>query len=405
MKNPATHKVNDKALNNGLPTIYDPSLTLRNKDLKVISVPDILHAPSQAEGYSAYLQFNGYPIDTSGAPTGTIQIVENDVFVITEGCNYHLNPERDYSAISDTNRIAEIEQSVITAAYVTICKSIAKGEWSVIFALPNDGKTLIILATIVQQIAAGLLNGRNVFYFNLDDARSAYLEKLKILKPFKVIVFDEDPVSVMLDLIKARRAKDKVIVIDTLIRVCDTNNRHEILRLSEICRRFCALGGTVITLAHANKHLGKDGAPVLEGVGLIRSNAHCVSYLQKYDDIIKMVNIKKRTFVEPEVIFQIDKDLPYPDLFASVRVLSGQQAKQLLADRAQDQLILEHPIIIQTIKDAILNGNQLRTALAGEVRDNTGEWLKTIYRVLDELEGKLWKMTKGPNNSKIYTLL
>ena len=209
----------------------------------------------------------------------------------------------------------------------------------------------------------------------------------------------------MLDLIKARRAKDKVIVIDTLIRVCDTNNRHEILRLSEICRRFCALGGTVITLAHANKHLGKDGAPVLEGVGMIRSNAHCVSYLQKYDDIIKMVNIKKRTFVEPEVIFQIDKDLPYPDLFASVRVLSGQQAKQLLADRAQDQLILEHPIIIQTIKDAILNGNQLRTALAGEVRDNTGEWLKTIYRVLDELEGKLWKMTKGPNNSKIYTLL
>ena len=406
MRNLAIYKVNDKALTNGLPTIYVESIAIFNKDLKEVNLSDILQDAKRAQGYGVYVQVNGNVPGTAILPEGTIHIVGNDVFVESENYNYHLNPKLDFSAISDTKKIAEIEKTVVDTCHVTSCQTIAKGEWSVVFGQPNHAKTLVIVATVTQQISNGIIKGEDVFYFNLDDARPGYLEKLKILEPFGVIVLDSDPFAVMTNLINARQAKDKVLIIDTLICICDTNIRQDILDLSKICRSFCELGGTVITLAHANKHLDrKTGEPILEGVGLIRNNAHCVSYLQKFDDIIKMVNIKKRALVEPKVIFQIGKDLPYPDLFNSVRALTGQEAAKLLEDRERDQLTLDHPTIVQTIRDIILKGNDLRTTLACEVRDNTGESLKTIYRVLDGLEGKLWTMTKGLNNSKVYELV
>jgi hypothetical protein len=293
----------------------------------------------------------------------------------------------------------------VNAAYVTSCETIAKGEWTVVFAKPNDGKTLIILATLAQQISNGIINGDDVFYFNLDDARPGYLEKLKILKPLNVIVLDQDPMGIMIDLINNNQAKDKIVIIDTLIQICDTNNRKEIIDCSGLFEKFTDLGGTVLTLAHANKYPDKNGVPILEGVGLIRNKAHCVFYLQKFDDIIKMVNIKKRTHVEVEVTFQIGKHTKYTDLFNSVRTLTDEEAAKLLKDRKQDQLAIDHKTIVDTIKETILNGIDHRTALSKEVHKNTGDYMKTIYVVLDDLKGKLWTETRGSGYSKIYSII
>ena len=309
MKSPAIHKVNNKALNNGKQTIYSESITILNKELKRVTLNDILKNTGQAQGCRIYVQDDSITIDTNNPPENIIHIIGEDVFVEAENQNYHLNPKLDYSAISDTKNIAAIEKNVVNAAYVTSCNTIAKGEWTVVFAKPNDGKTLITLATVAQQISNGVIKGDDLFYFNLDDARPGYLEKLKILKPFNVIVLDKDPIRIMIDLINNNQAKDKIVIIDTLISICDTNNRKEIIDCSGLFENFTDLGGTVITLAHANKYPDKNGVPILEGVGLIRNKAHCVFYLQKFDDIIKMVNIKKRTHVEVEVTFQIGKNL------------------------------------------------------------------------------------------------
>ena len=344
--------------------------------------------------------------DTNKLPENIIHIIGYDVFVESENCNYHLNPKLDYSAISDTKNIAAIEQNIENTIHVTSCNTIAKGEWTVVFAKPNHGKTLITLATVAQQISNGIINGDDVFYFNLDDARPSYLEKLKILKPFNTIVLDKHPTPIMTDLIKNQQAKDKIVIIDTLIRICDTNDRQKIISCSGLFESFTKLGGTVTTLAHANKHLNKKtGVPILEGVGLIENNAHCVSYLQKFDDIIKMVNIKRRTPVEKEVTFQIGKDLNYTDLFNSVRTLTNDEATQLFQDREKEHLAKKHDTIVKTIQETIINGTDHRTALAKEVHKNTGDYMKTIYTVLDELEGKFWKMAKGPNNSKVYSII
>ena len=407
MKSPAIYKVNDKALKNGKQTIYSESITILNKELKEIKLNNILENVGQAQGYKVHvLDKSSITNNTDKLPENIIHIIGYDVFVEAENCNYHLNPKLDYSAISDTKNIAAIEKNIVNTTYITSCNTIAKGEWSVVFAKPNHGKTLITLATIAKQINNGIIKGEDVFYFNLDDARPSYLEKLKILKPLNVIVLDKNPTSIMTDLINNQQAKDKIVIIDTLIRVCDTNNRQEIISYSGLFESFTKIGGTVSTLAHANKYLDKKtGVPILEGAGLIESNANCVSYLQKFDDIIKMVNIKRRTPVEKEVTFQIGKDLNYTDLFNSVRTLTDDEATQLFQDREKDHLAKNHDTIVKTIQETIINGTDLRTALAKEVHKNTGDYMKTIYTVLDKLEGKFWKMAKGPNNSKVYSII
>ena len=392
-------------LNNGNPTTAVPAELLKTKiylpDGNCVTLQEIVKNKKFYDGKTITKE------KSTASTKDKYKIVVNNenVYILGKEENLHLNPKLNYSAISDTKKIAEIEKTVVNAAYVTSCETIAKGEWSVVFSKPNAGKTLITLATVGQQISNGIINGDDVFYFNLDDARPGYLEKLKILKPLNLIVLDKDPIRIMIDLINNNQAKDKIVIIDTLIQICDTNNRKEIIDCSGLFEKFTDLGGTVLTLAHANKYPDKNGVPILEGVGLIRNKAHCVFYLQKFDDIIKMVNIKKRTHVEVEVTFQIGKHTKYTDLFNSVRTLTDEEAAKLLKDRKQDQLAIDHKTIVDTIQETIFNGINQRTALARVVHDNTGDFKKTIYRVLDELEGKLWKMTRGLNNSMVYSII
>ncbi|MBT5383618.1 MAG: hypothetical protein HOL12_01430 [Kordiimonadaceae bacterium] len=391
-------------LSNGNPTTAVPAELLKTKvylpDGSCVTLQEIVKDKKFYDG-----KIISKEQGTSSGGIWKIFIKDENVYVLGKEENLHLNPKLNYSAISDTKKIAEIEKTVVNAAYVTSCKTIAKGEWAVVFSKPNEGKTLIIIATVAQQISDGLTQGEDVFYFNLDDARPSYLEKLKILEPLNVIVLDKDPIRIMIDLINNNQAKDKIVIIDTLISICDTNNRKEIIDCSGLFEKFTDLGGTVLTLAHANKYPDKNGVPILEGVGLIRNKAHCVFYLQKFDDIIKMVNIKKRTHVEVEVTFQIGKHTKYTDLFNSVRTLTDEEAAKLLKDRKQDQLAIDHKTIVDTIKETILNGIDHRTALAKEVHKNTGDYMKTIYVVLDDLKGKLWTETRGSGYSKIYSII
>jgi hypothetical protein len=405
MKNTAIYQVNSTALNNDKQTIYLESITILGKGLKEVTLNNILEHAGQAQGCRVYVRDNSIPINTNSPPEGIIRIIGEDVFVETENYNYHLNPRLDCSVISDTNKIAEIEKSVANTTYVTSSETIAKGEWTVVFAKPNQGKTLITLASITQQIANGAINGEDVFYFNLDDTKSSYLEKLKILKRFDVTVLDVNPVAIMTHLIDNRQAKDQVVIIDTLMHVCDTNNRQKVMRFSELFKRFCERGGTVITLVQAKRYVERNGVPILDGLELIRNNAHCVYYLKKFDDIIKMINIKQRAKVKVEVAFQVGIGLPYPDLFNSVRTLTDKQAAELFNDIKQGQFLIDHEEIIETIIETILDGTNQRTALAKAVCWVTEVYMRTVYSVLDECEGKLWRMTRGPNKSKVYSII
>ena len=405
MNSLSIYKVNDKAINNGKQTICSKSITILNTELQEVTLNDILENAGQAQGYKVHVRDDIISIDTSKPPEGIIRIIGEDVFVETENYNYYLNPKLDFSAFSDTKKIAEIEKSVANTTYVTSSEAIAKGEWTVVFAKPNQRKTLAIIAIITQHIANGAISGENFFFFKLNDAKPSYLEKLKILKRFGVIVSDEDPLSIMLNLAENRQAKNKVVIIDMPMHHLDTNNRRSVMLFSDVFELFCAHGGTVISLAHAKKYVENDGAPILDGLELIQENAHCISYVKTFDDIIKMINIKSRTKVKAEVVFQVGIGLSYPDLFNSLRTLSDKQAAELSNDIKQRQFLVDNGGMIELIEEAILCEITRRAEIAEYIYDAVSWSKRSVYGVLDELEGKLWKMTRGRYNSKVYSII
>lgn len=93
------------------------------------------------------------------------------------------------------------------------------------------------------------------------------------------------------------------------------------------------------------------------------------------------------------------------NVFVETETLTDKQRDELFKDIVQDQMAIEDENIVEAVKEAILNGNDRKTALAKVVYENTGEFKRTIYIVLEGLEGKLWRMTRGPHNSKVYSLL
>ncbi len=401
MKNPAIYKINDKALNNGMPTIYSESTTIFNDKLMEVPLPIIIDNMELANGCKVYLQTDNNLPDRSNPPEDTIRIIGNDVFVETKNSNFHLNPKLYYSAISDTRQIANIEKGFVDAVHVTSCETVTKGQWTVIYSKPNVDTALITLSTVTQQISKGLINGEDVLYFNIDGPRPRYIENLKILKRFNVTVLDGGAVSIINNLINNRQAKNKIIIIDALLPAYDPMSYQKLRHISELFRSFCELGGTVISLANAKKYVDDNGAPVLEGEDLLWNDAHCVYYLTAFDDIIKMINTKKKSNVKAEVTFQIGIGLPYPDLFNSVRTLTDKQAVELSKEIKQDQLATDHEFLIMEIVQTILNGINKRTALTKAVHVSTKNPKSTIYNVLDKLEGKLWKVARGPRNTQV----
>ena len=63
MKSPAITKVNDKALNNGKETIYSKSITIFNKQLKKVTLSDILEDTRLAQGYRVYVREDSIKIE------------------------------------------------------------------------------------------------------------------------------------------------------------------------------------------------------------------------------------------------------------------------------------------------------------------------------------------------------
>jgi hypothetical protein len=83
---------------------------------------------------------------------------------------------RQYSL---TGSSAELEAEALDQVYVL--ESIALlGQWTVLYARHNTGKTLIVIFLLVEAIRSGALKASDIYYFNLDDTQRGLTEKLKI---------------------------------------------------------------------------------------------------------------------------------------------------------------------------------------------------------------------------------
>ena len=337
---------------------------------------------------------------------GNYEIVVKDKNVYLSGAetNLHLNPKFGFGSMDLTKNPAALKDAISSTSHPMKSKMVAMTELSVVYGPTGSGKTLVTLSDIRRSILDKTIRGEDVVYVNLDDSPIGLAEKAELLAEPKVKMIKEFNIMMLYSMIDENVAKGKVIIIDTVKKIVNLMNKAEVADLMKHLKKFTHEGGTVSLIAHANKHPGPDGLPVLEGVGDLKNDADCVVRVQRHKDIITMSNEKSRSYVEQEAIFQTLETKDYKLLMHSIQQLGGQDAIDLKEQREQECFKEDNCRLIETITEMIGIFPAQKTKLVKDLIEDTGLSRRFLVTTLELLEGDLWDLEKGPNNSKNYSL-
>jgi hypothetical protein len=147
---------------------------------------------------------------------------------------------------------AEIERNLVEQVYVMDSIAI-KGQYTMLYASPNAGKTLFSLYFLTEAVKMGRVNPDKLFYFNMDDMGNGLLEKNTIAEEygFHMITsgFNDFTASVFLnhieEMVENNSAKDVVLVLDTAKFFVNLMNKNEASAFNQKIRPFVAKGGII----------------------------------------------------------------------------------------------------------------------------------------------------------------
>ncbi|MCI5136998.1 MAG: hypothetical protein D3922_00975, partial [Candidatus Electrothrix sp. AR1] len=169
----------------------------------------------------------------------------------------------DYCINDETERLRkEMKEAVFILEGVAI-----RGQFTAICAPPNGGKTLLTIAGLIQSVQAGIIEGKDVYYINVDDNQEGAISKTEIVRELEInmivpVLADPEKTGntpfnfdeIMEKDIEAKTVDGKIIVIDTYKKFTNTMDKESQSRFNEVVRQFVTLGGSVIVLTHVNKN-------------------------------------------------------------------------------------------------------------------------------------------------------
>jgi len=284
------------------------------------------------------------------------------------------------------------------------------GHLIVIAAEPNAGKT-----TIFSHLAGEMVKAeQQVFYVNADisgtDVKYAHSQATslgyRLLLPDFTVDLDIKTLGKYLKELAEDdvNLRGSVIIIDTLKKLIDVQNKSQLKQLMKLFRKLTAKGMTVVFLAHTNKHKDDDGNPIFEGTGDVRSDVDELIYLipHKNEDGSMLVHTK------PDKVRGSFKELAFhisPDRVVS---LSEDSEKAQQEIRVNQELSADAEVI-NCIK-SVLNerdSNQKKLIEACQLVDIP---IRRAKEVIPKYDGSrtdlpvLWKKSKGQGKTIIYSL-
>lgn len=292
------------------------------------------------------------------------------------------------------------------------------GQWTVFYAGPNTGKTLLTQWLIREAVADGV-SGDNVYYVNCDDTYKGGIEKLEIAEEFGFNMllpntnnFKPDTLVATMKGISAQgEAHGVIIILDTLKKFINLMDKKVSSVFGNIAREFVGAGGTLICLAHVNKHKDVDGKSVYTGTADIRDDADCVYMVEqltseevfcRWVHTVEFECIKSRGDVAQSAAFKFTKEkgAGYRALFESV-----ERAGRTDVENAKQALLQEPDAeAIEAIRTALANGQTVKSEIEKFVHVS-GMSRNKARDILDKYEGRLWTVEKGDNNASVYSLI
>ena len=255
-----------------------------------------------------------------------------------------MSPLERLRSISGTRHLATLRERVDETQNI-IPGLLPSGSLTMFYAKPNAGKTLFVLAKLIESIELGRLHPSKLFYINEDDNAAGFLEKSELAHKhgFEMISSvqstsdairnTQDIVRILAEIPDSGESEGLVIVVDTLTKLADVLDPNSVKRFTELLRKLNAGGATVILLAHANKNKNEDGNIVFKGVQDLVDNVDNSFSIQIESDRTASTQVcvirceKDRGAVDREQTFEYKKNetMSYAEIMASVKVIEGDE--------------------------------------------------------------------------------
>ncbi|KAB7887137.1 hypothetical protein [Poseidonibacter ostreae] len=274
-----------------------------------------------------------------------------------------------------------------------------KGHITVIVARPNGGKTLLAKHW-AKQIAQ---NGYQLLYIFEDANMNNYKDMSEtgfkcgfdVMASFaNVGVSAEDILKDISNLADTEENLSKlVLVVDTFKKFVDVLGKDSVKRFYNIMRKITAKGGTVLTLAHANKHLNEDGNLVYDGTNDVKADCDTLYYLYDDGDIhastryATLEGDKVRAVNGAKILsFKFDRDN-----YTAEKIDNVIDTRLLLK---RNILVQANQTLVEDVNDAIMNGTTSQKALVEFIQDNSSMGRDKARGFLVTLINHCWQRTK-----------
>jgi hypothetical protein len=256
----------------------------------------------------------------------------------------------------------------------------------------------------------------------MDDSGQGVVQKNRILSDLGINLLAQGYlgfsapmlIPILESMITDQSARGKLVILDTIKKVADLMNKKDASFFANLARKFVLAGGTILGLAHTNKHRSAKGKSIYAGTTDIIDDFDCAYMIDVVEDrcgtrVVKFENLKRRGGGVADAAYSYSS-LEEDDYLA--RVLSVKEVDGSAYDpkRAPDPEWSEESII-ETLelaikhtnpptKMAILHSASLATKLSRQtLRDvlelNTGD---------DPTEHR-WQFIRGRHGRMLYSLL
>ena len=205
-----------------------------------------------------------------------------------------------------------------------------------------------------------------------------------------------------------------VFVLDTLKKFVDLMEKSKQSEFGKTAREFVLAGGTLIALAHVNKHKDAMGQSISAGTTDIGDDADCVfvmDVLRKTDvgEQVVIFRMKKaRGDVANERTFKFTRTQgqSYREIFDSIELIGEDEKRRAIEEQTTAAQEEKDRMAIDAMRWLLLQAKKpmLKTELIEKAREQ-GQSRYHLSKAFTRWIGVHWTTTKAERNGHIVTLI
>ena len=308
-----------------------------------------------------------------------------------------------------------------------IPQMLVRGTTSVWYALPNGGKTLFTMRSIIDAIQEERLDGRYTFYINEDDNLEGFIQKSELAQQYGFNMISSvqsaddnirnasDILAVLSEIADTPECARVFVVIDTLKKFTSVMSKDAVPEFMKLMRRLNAAGGTVLILAHANKRNDPTAPLIAAGVQDIMDDIDVMYAIENFSE--RSDGIQKCEFQNKKDRGPVDQSIPwqytksgfhtYTEMIKSIK-LTGEEGIQRARDEQNRAKVLKRYSDAASFLQAVLGDKEMMqkdilTAVDDEDKNPNAVSKRAVRSAIDALSGinLSVRTDKMQNNAKL----